>query len=145
MRLGISKEYVMTIHRMTIPDDRRIGDTADLFGNDFPMKLEPYIYAVAGNLAKEYRGGYWQFYRLDNGGFYMSPLTDKAFEVACDNGYEGHLSADALGIVACLYAYSHLSFVGATVFAELCAEHFHLLREYALDHPEGGGIMAAID
>jgi hypothetical protein len=135
----------MTIHRMTIPDDRRIGDTADLFGNDFPMKLEPYIYAVAGNLAKEYRGGYWQFYRLDNGGFYMSPLTDKTFDVVCDNGYEGHLSADALGIVACLYAYSHLSFVGGSVFAELCAEQFHLLREYALDHPEVGAIMAAID
>lgn len=67
MRLGFSKEYEMTIHRMTIPDHRRIGDTANLFGHEFPMKLEPYIYAVAGNLAKEYRGGYWQFYRLDNG------------------------------------------------------------------------------
>jgi hypothetical protein len=29
--------------------------------------------------------------------------------------------------------------------AELCARHFHLLREYALDHPEAGSIMAAID
>lgn len=75
----------------------------------------------------------------------MSPLTDKTFAVDCDNGYEGRLSADALGIVACLYAFSHLSFVGATVFAEVCAEQFHLLREYALDHPEAGGIMAVID
>ena len=128
-----------------VPDSERMEFVADLFGVDFPLRLEPYIYAVAGNLAKEYRGGYWQFYRLDIGGFYMSPLTDKTFEVACDNGYEGRLSADALGIVACLYAYSHLSFVGGSVFAEVCAEQFHLLREYALDHPEARGIMAAID
>jgi hypothetical protein len=55
------------------------------------------------------------------------------------------LSADALGITACLYAYSHLSFNRRDGLAELCAEQFHLLREYALDHPEAGGIMAAID
>jgi hypothetical protein len=134
-----------TITSNVVPDSERVELTADLFGVHFPMKLEPYIYAVASNLAKEYRGGYWQFFRLDNGGFYMSPLTDKDFEVACDNGYEGRLSADALGITACLYAYSHLSFVGESVFDELCAVQFHLLREYALDHPEVRGIMAAID
>ena len=131
--------------RNLVPDNERIKLASDLFGNVFPLRLEPYIYAVASNLAKEYRGGYWQFYTLSNGGFYMSPLTDKTFAVACDNGYEGHLSADALGIVACLYAFSHLSFGGETVFAEVCAEQFHLLREFALDHPEAGGIMAAID
>jgi len=134
-----------TITSNVVPDSERVEFTADLFGNDFPMKLEPYIYAVASNLANEYRGGYWQFFRLDNGGFYMTPLTDKTFAVVCDNGYEGRLSADALGITACLYAYSHLSFVGESVFAELCTAQFHLLREYALDHAEVRGILAAID
>jgi len=134
-----------TITSNVVPDSERVEFTADLFGVHFPMKLEPYIYAVASNLAKEYRGGYWQFFTLSNGGFYMSPLTDKTFAVVCDNGYEGRLSADALGITACLYAYSHLSFVGESVFAELCAEQFHLLREYALDHPEARGILAATD
>jgi len=134
-----------TIKRNLVPDDERIKLAADMFGIDFPTKLEPYIYAVSSSLAKAYRGGYWQFFTLSNGGFYMSPLTDKDFEVACDNGYEGRLSADALGITACLYAFSHLSFVGESVFAEVCARHFHLLREYALDHAEVRGIMGAID
>ena len=54
------------------------------------------------------------------------------------------MSADALGITACLYAYSHLSFAQNS-FGELCAQHYHWLREYALDHSEAGAIFAAID
>lgn len=138
-------ENTTFITRNLVPDIERTKIVAELFGIDFPTKLEPYIYAVSSNLAKAYRGGYWQFFRLDNGGFYMSPLTDKDFEVACDNGYEGRLSADALGITACLYAFSHLSFTDNEALAEVCSRHFHWLREYALDHPEERGIMAATD
>ena len=38
------------------------------------------------------------------------PQATDVFHVTCDNMFEGDLSADALGITACLYAYSHLSF-----------------------------------
>jgi hypothetical protein len=55
------------------------------------------------------------------------------------------MSADALGITACLYAYSHLSFNGRNGFDEICAEHYHLLREFAFDHDESRGIFSAID
>jgi hypothetical protein len=55
------------------------------------------------------------------------------------------MSADALGISSCLYAFSYISFTDNQALAELCARHFHLLREYALDHPEAVSIMAAID
>ena len=54
------------------------------------------------------------------------------------------MSGDALGITACLYAYSHLSFAQNS-FGELCAKHYHWLREYALDHSEAGAVFAAID
>lgn len=87
---------------------------------------------------------YWQFYALGNGGFYMSTDVDHDYEVVCENGYEGALSADARGITVCLYAYSQLSF-GEGAFAEACAEQYHLLRAYALVHPEGAAILAAID
>jgi hypothetical protein len=43
-----------------------------------------------------------------------------------------------------MYAYSHLSF-GEGDFAEACAEQYHLLREYAMDHAESGAILAACD
>ena len=62
----------------------------------------------------------------------MAPSSDTRFDVLCDNQFEGDLSADALGITACLYAYSHLSFGGGN-FSRECARHYHLLREYMRD------------
>jgi hypothetical protein len=109
------------------------------------MKLEPLIFNLTDHIADNYTGGYWDFQTLSNGGFYMSPRNDEPFNVSCENGFEGQLSGDALGIVVCLYAYSHLSFSGQNGFDEVCAEHYHLLREFALDHSESRGIFSAID
>jgi hypothetical protein len=116
----------------------------EAFGIRFPFKLEPTIYAFAEHLSPDYRGGYWHFYLLSNGGFYMAPESDTTFRVVSDNGFAGDMTANALGITVCLYAYSHLSFDG-DAFAHLCAEHYHRLREFALDHREAGAILAAID
>ena len=93
----------------------------------------------------DYDGGYWEFYTLSNGGFYMSPSSDSTFHVSCENGFEGDLSADALGIVACLYAYSNLSFGDTGEFAETCASQYHLLRDFMLEHDEVRGILRAVD
>ena len=127
-----------------VPDADRLAFTAKLFGMNFPMCLEPTVFDMAGRLAAEYTGGYWQFYALSNGGFYMAPKSDTVFAVSCENGFEDKLSADALGIAACLYAYSPLSF-GVGDFAETCAQQYHWLRDYMLGHPEVRGILAAID
>ncbi len=119
-------------------------DPSRLFGMHFPMRLEPTVFDMAGRLAAEYQGGYWEFYALSNGGFYMAPKTGTIYGVSCENGFEGKLSADALGIAACLYAYSYLSF-GEGAFAETVSQHYHWLREYMLGTPEAGGILGAID
>lgn len=133
------------ITRLQISDNCRIHHTAELFGVNFPMHIEPFVYCVTGSMDRAYQGGYWNFYALSNGGFYMAPKSDAISIVICDNGYEGLLSADALGITACLYAYSHLSFSSIDGFAETCARHYHLLREYMLEHSEAGAILRAID
>ena len=130
------------ITRKLIED--RVNHTAALFGVHFPLHLEPTIYAFAEHLSPDYRGGYWLFYTLSNGGFYMTPDDDRPFSVRSENGFSGVLSADALGITACLYAYSHLSF-SKMLIADTFAAQYHRLREYALDHAEAGAIMAAID
>ena len=74
----------------------------------------------------------------------MAPSGDAVYNVKCDNMFEGDLSADALGITACLYAYSHLSFSDGR-FARVCACHYHRLREYMFEHPEARGVIAATD
>ncbi len=114
------------------------------FGLHFPLQLEPIVYGITERMATDYKGGYWDFYTLSNGGFYMAPGTDDVFHVTCDNMFEGELSADALGITACLYAYSHLSF-GDGRFARVCACHYHRLREYMMEHPEVSAILGATD
>ena len=88
------------ISRRLVSDDQRTPFTAKLFGFNFPMRLEPTIYDMAARLASEYRGGYWLFYALSNGGFYMGPRASTSFAVSSDNGFEGQLSADALGLGA---------------------------------------------
>ena len=133
-----------SIERTLIKDSNRTTHTAALFGFHFPLHVEPTVYAFADRLSSDYRGGYWAFYRLSNGGFYMAPDEDRMFRVTCENGFEGHLSAGALGITACLYAYSHLSFSDMLI-ADAFAQHYHWLREFALDHAEAGAIIAAID
>jgi hypothetical protein len=47
------------------------------------------------------------------------------------------------GLIATLYAFSHLAFKFESV--EVFAERFHQLREFALEHAESRTILAAID
>lgn len=112
------------ITRQELNSSQRMDVTAKLFGVHFPLLLEPYVYAVTEKLADEYSGGYWNLYTLSNGAFFMAPDTEKYFKVVSPNGYEGILSADALGITACLYAFSQLSFTASPTFAEVCADQF---------------------
>lgn len=119
----------------------RLHHTAQLFGIHFPMIIEPTVYMFAERLSEDYHGGYWHFHSLDNGGFYMAPDGD--YRIISDNGFTGTMSGDAFGITSCLYAYSHLSF-GAEL-SKLCGRHYHLLRDFALEHAEARDILAAID
>lgn len=134
---------IMSIQRKLLNTAERITYPANIFGSHFPFRVEPFVYDMAGNLSRDYTGGYWKMYGLDNGGFYMAPDSDAPFHVSCMNGYEGTLSADAFGLTICLYAYSNLSFFDE--LAETCAEQYHLLREYMFEHSEVKAILRAID
>ena len=133
------------VTRQLVAEEQRLHITEQLFGLHFPLRLEPVIYNITGRLAKDYHGGYWDFYTLSNGGFYMAPDAEELFPVACDNQWQGQLTGDALGITACLYAYSHLSMSNVVGLALICARHYHLLREYMLEHTEVVAILSAID
>jgi hypothetical protein len=127
-----------------VPEEQRLAIAERLFGIHFPLQMEPVIYGITERMAKNYKGGYWDFYTLSNGGFYMAPSGDDVFHVTCDNMFKGDLSADALGITTCLYAYSHLSFSN-TRFARVSACHYHRLHEYIFSHEEIRNILGAID
>ncbi len=135
---------IKSITNAIVPESQRMNVVDKLFGIQYVLVLEPAVFRFAETLAPAYAGAYWTFHTTSLGGFYMSPRSDAIFAISCDNGYEGNLSADALGMVACMYAFSHLSF-GNGAFAETCAEQFHMLREYVFQHPEAKAILRAID
>lgn len=133
-----------TLTRRLLPDAERADFVGAIFGLGFPLRVEPRMYGVASRLSPDYDGGFWHFYALANGGFYMAPDMDRTLGVVCANGFDGRLSADAFGITVCLYVYSHLSF-GGDALARICADQYHRLRDFALDHAEAGSILAATD
>lgn len=127
-----------------VPESKRMDVADKHFGIRFPLTIEPMIFQFATQLAPAYSGGYWDFYTLRNGGFYMAPKLEGEFQVVADNGFTGTMSAEALGLTATLYTYSNLSF-GEGKFGETCGEHYHRLYEFSMQHPEAGAIRAAID
>jgi hypothetical protein len=133
---------LQSIQAREIADGERLQMLPKHFGRDM-LTVEYAIYAFMRKLAREYTGGYWTFFELSNGGFYMAPECESRFLVCVDtNGFREAMSADAAGITSCLFALSHLSF---QVRNQSLADHFHLLRAFALGHAEADAILAAID
>jgi len=143
--MTIDNETTSTITRDLVPEQERSNFVEALFGIAFPLQLEPYVFNIAGALSGQYQGAYWNFYSLSDGGFYMAPEDDQEFNVRCENRFEGAMSADAFGIVCCMYAFSHLSFTANGQIAKVYARSYHALREYAMDHREVSAIVAATD
>jgi hypothetical protein len=126
-----------------VPDDERVGALRDLFGI-LHFLFEPRVYDWMGYLSADYRGGYWHYYRLSNGGFYMAPADEKSFHIVnpC-NGFGGDLSADGAGIAVCCFVLSNLCFEYQT--NSVFADRFLQLRAYIFRHAEGADILRLID
>ncbi|MEW4339713.1 antirestriction protein [Chromobacterium vaccinii] len=118
-----------------------------MFGPRLMMRGEALVYSWMDRLSDDYRGGFWNFYSLSNGGFYLAPESAKNFHLFVEsNGFEGELSADAAGIVATLFAFNSLAaenFNGAA--GDAMADRYHFLLKFARGHVEAGQIFAAID
>jgi hypothetical protein len=131
-----------TINAREIPSDERLRILPRHFGRHM-LTVEGAVYGFMRKLAPQYTGGYWDYFELSNGGFYMAPAQDAPISICVEgNGFEGAMSAEAAGITACLFAMSHLSF---QIEHESIAEHYHQLRDFVLDHAEASVILAAID
>ena len=130
-----------TITAERVPECERLQTLPRHFGR-YMILVEDAVYQFTRRLVSEYTGEYWTFYELSNGGFYMAP-DSKPMRVYVDgNGFGNEMSADAIGITVCLFAFSHGSFQYPN---SSFARHYHLLREFACSHPEAALIAAAID
>lgn len=122
-------------------DEERMNTLPSHFGRHL-LTVENAIYSWLRELSGEYSGAYWHFYELSNGGFYMSPDCESLQLRVDGNGYDGRMSGDAAGIVACLFALSHLSF---RIPNDMLSRHFQQLLEFAAAHREASAIFTATD
>lgn len=94
-------------------------------------------------MSEDYTGGYWEFYDLGNGGSYLTPPPGNyRIVVPFGNEFSGTMTEQGAGITACLFAYSNLA---CQLECDVMTNAYHLLREFALDHPENSNIFRAID
>jgi antirestriction protein len=112
------------------------------FGTQLTFALERAIFRTIQELATDYQGGYWHFYDLSNGGFYMAPDVEPLRVRVSDGQFCEVLSADAAGIIACLFAYGRLS---GTYGSQMLLAYYERLRDFAQSHQEATHILRAID
>ncbi|MGM9489624.1 antirestriction protein [Ideonella sp. YS5] len=137
-----------TIFARQIPGHQRLGFLPRSFGPRHYRQGEAAVFSWMGNLCPEYSGGFWQFYELSNGGFYLALDTSQRTTtdlpmtlLRAPNGFEGAVSFDAAGIVATMYAINGLIWQGA----EHLDEAFYQLRDFAVEHRESRQILCAVD
>ncbi|WP_109912980.1 antirestriction protein [Providencia rettgeri] len=96
-----------------------------------------------------YNGGYWDFFQLSNGGFYLQPT--KGYMLTSPNGFMDDVSAQEAGIIVTLMMLSHFSFVTYEKEhhedCERISAYFHQLRDFifTLSPESQTKILNAID
>jgi hypothetical protein len=126
-----------------VAEENRLSFLPNAFGKKLMMLGETYTYDWLGVLANGYRGGYWNYYTLSNGGFYLAPLSSKQLRIRWPGNYfDGMLSADAAGIVATLFAINQLCHESGS---EALVDQYYRLIAYANEHKESAAITMIID
>jgi hypothetical protein len=125
-----------------VPEDERMGTHPRYFGARL-MRAEMLMYDWMGALCPDYSGGYWDFYALSNGGFYMAPAFGGCLKVLVDgNGFSAEMTAIGAGLVAVLFALCQLANEGdGDRFIEL----YYQVLDYVPFHPEAPLIYRDID
>jgi hypothetical protein len=131
------------ITRTIVPDEARIAFLPSRLQR-LSVAFENRCYTLLTAQTREYKGGYWDFFTLSNGGFYMAPASyEEGFSFSVPgNQYQGHMSADAAGIVASLVALNLLLWNWPS---KQLNDLFFQLRAFALEHAEEEAILGAID
>lgn len=131
-----------------VADDNRLNFLPKYFGGiELMVTGEMLVYQAADELCPDYKGGYWLFYELSNGGFYMAPDFDAPVRILVSGNYfDGEMSPDAAGVVISLFAINKLiRTMHGKHDVDALIDRYHFLRAFASQHAEAGLILAAID
>ncbi len=131
------------LKRCLWPSKRRM-DFYPTFIRKQAMLFEGMVFRYMEEYCTPYSGGYWNFYALSNGGFYIGLNRKESGIMQVENHlnfYKGEMSADAASIGINIFALCDCASRGS----QLLVDAFHHLRDYANIHPEREQILAFID
>ena len=113
----------------------------------FMTRFETSVYNWMSRLDNEYNGGYWEFYELDNGGFFLAPSEDRDYKLCSINHNEEVVSNIAAGIVVTLFALNSLMVIEniSDSMQEILVNKYYALRDFAADYIEAKEIFSLID
>ena len=93
--------------RTLVLDEKRLDMLPKYFGaSGFGITFDHRFFNQMSRLCPEYNGGYWDYYELQSGGFYMSWSHDEKVTMYDPNGGEHEMSADAASVAVGLILYS---------------------------------------
>ncbi|WP_281989294.1 antirestriction protein [Aquimarina aggregata] len=107
------------------------------------MAFEQAVFRFMEEFCKPYNGGYWDFYILSNGGFYLCLNQKGDMRVENhENYFFSDMSADAASIGVNLFALGQMAHQFER--QHINDAYYHLL-DYAKIHPEADKILRFID
>ncbi len=125
-------------------EEGRLEFLPSLFGRSLLIAAENAVYGFMEKLSPlDYGGGFWDFYEQDGLPLFLAPRSKTRFRITGEvTGFQGDFSAEAAGIIATMFAFSHLSF---QYQSEWLRDGYSRLYAYAAGHPEASEIFQAID
>jgi hypothetical protein len=133
-----------TPRAVIVPNNARQDFLPTLFGRSHLIVAENAVYAWMGRLSPlDYRGGSWDFYAHQGKPLFLAPRSRTRFRITGDvTCFQGEVTAEAAGIIARMFAFSHLSF---QFQSDRLVEGYEHLYAYSADHSEASEIFQAID
>lgn len=133
---------IQTITRTECPESLRMEFLPNAVGRQF-FRYEQLTFAFMDKACPAYDGGYWNYYSLSNGGFYLALNTDERLKLQWpDNYFEDEMSADAAGICVSLMVQNAIAW---DTPSQRITDQYYALRDYAAEHEEAAIIYRFID
>lgn len=109
------------------------------------VSVETAVYNEMSRICEDYDGGYWEFYELSNGGFYMALESDDPIRVVNSMNYaDEEMTTHSACITTCLFIWNALCWKFPEV--ESFTTAYYQLYEYALEmRPDAVKIARVID
>lgn len=139
-----------------VPEEERGEFLPKNFGISLMLQAESMIFDFMKKNIPDYTGGYYEFYKLSNGGFYMA-INDESVNIKTYN-LNDTISGDAAGIIATIFTIGSLLFEDNLdiifnfnklnknpINFESLQNNYYNLLDYAYEHPEWEKIQKIID